>query len=87
MSIKYKHCCMLNDKDFIECEQTIIKNEGKDFNVIKITTFDSSMENKGVFELFLDRKTSVRLSKSLRTEINKIPNEFDTRKEGNNGRR
>lgn len=85
MSIKYKHCCMLNDKDFIECEQTIIKNEDKELEAIKITTYDSSLESQGIFELFLDRKTAVRLAKSLRTEINKIPNEFDTRKGGSRG--
>lgn len=85
MSIKYKHCCILNDKDFIECEQTIVKIKDKELETIKITTYDSSLESQGVFELFLDRKTAVRLAKSLRTEINKIPNEFDIRKEDNNG--
>lgn len=85
MSIKYKHCCILNDKDFIECEQTIIENEDKELEAIKITTYDSSLESQGIFELFLDRKTAVRLAKSLRTEINKIPNEFDTRKGGSRG--
>lgn len=84
MSIKYKHCCILNDKDYIECEKTIVKNKDKELETIKITTYDSSLESQGVFELFLDRKTAVRLAKSLRTEINKIPNEFDTRKEGKN---
>lgn len=85
MSIKYKHCCILNDKDFIECEQTIVEIKDKELETIKITTYDSSLESQGVFELFLDRKTAVRLAKSLRTEINKIPNEFDTRKEISRG--
>lgn len=84
MSIKYKHCCLLNNKDFIECERAKVKNGNKVIDVIKITTYDSSIESQGVFELFLDRKTAVRLAKSLRTEINKIPNEFDTRKGGKN---
>lgn len=68
MSIKFKHCCAINEYDFIEvdkiyCEQVMSE-------VIRLYSFDSNTDTQ--VELHLDRKTAARLAKTLRTEINKI---------------
>lgn len=60
--IKYKHCCKLNNKDYIEAEAV------KD--VVKINVFDYELNTE--IELHLDKKTAIRFAKTVRTEINKI---------------
>ncbi len=67
MAIKYKHCCILNNDDFVESDYTKLST-GEE--VVKISVLDS--ESGFVTEIFLDKKTAIRFSKSVRTEINKI---------------
>ena len=67
MAIKYKHCCILDNDDYVEADYTNIST-GEE--VVKISVLDS--EAGFVTEIFLDKKTAIRFSKSVRTEINKI---------------
>ena len=68
MSIKFKHCCSINENDFIEIDK--IYSEQVFNEVIKVYSFDSNTSSQ--VELYLDKKTAIRLAKTLRTEINKI---------------
>lgn len=68
MSIKFKHCCSINEYDYIEVDAVYSEDVLQD--VIKIVSFDSNTECE--VELHLDKKTAIRFAKSVRTEINKI---------------
>lgn len=68
MSIKFKHCCSINEYDYAEVDK--IYSEQVLSEVIKLSVYDSNMEHET--ELFLDKKTAIRFAKSIRTEINKI---------------
>jgi hypothetical protein len=66
--IKFKHCCHLNNSDYIEAEATTLHEQNKRF--VKLTVFDSEINTE--INLYLDERTAIRLSKTIRTEINKI---------------
>ena len=68
MSIKYKHCCIINDFDYIEVDRIYSENAG--IEVVKVYAFDSNTNSD--VEIHLDKKTAIRFAKSVRTEINKI---------------
>lgn len=62
MSIKFKHCCSINEYDYIEVDRF--------GDTIKVVSYDSNLNTE--VELLLDKKTAIRFAKSVRTEINKI---------------
>jgi hypothetical protein len=71
MSIKFKHCCFLEHNDYIEAEHSTIETDkGLFVEVVRLTINDTTL---GTTELYLDRSTAVRFAKTIRTEINKIP--------------
>ena len=68
MSIKFKHCCSKNSYDYAEVDHVHIEEVSCDG--VKLSVYDSNMNHET--ELYLDKRTAVRLVKSLKTEINKI---------------
>ena len=66
MSVKFKHCCISNDMDYVEVDN--VEFDGQES--VRVVVYDSSISTE--INLYLDKKTAIRFSKSLRTEINKI---------------
>ena len=62
--IELKHLAADNNIDFIKAEHESLE----EINVIHISGFTNGNE----FSLILDKSTSIRFAKTLRTEINKI---------------
>ncbi len=72
MSIKYKHCCLLNEFDTLEVDARVIKTDivGNNESALCFMMYNEKDNFKG--SVYLDKKTAIRFAKSIRTEINKI---------------
>ena len=68
MSIKFKHCCSIDHRDYVEAEVKSRKECAK--KVIQISIYSENIGSEII--IYLDKKTSIRFAKTIRTEINKM---------------